>query len=81
MLRRWLTHRRLCFGAQTREELRGHHLRGALNHALAHARDRPTNLHVTRIAHCRAVIRLLEIQIAGAFEKTRRAFALYSPVG
>ena len=75
MLRRWLTHLRLCFCTQTSEKLRRHHLRGALNHSLAHARDRSANLNVAGVVHLRAVLGLLEIQIAGTFEKSRRAFA------
>src|SRR6185295_11896830 len=76
MLRRWLTHRRLCFGAQTREELPRHHLRRPLDHALAHARDRSSNLHVAHITNLRTIRCLLELEIAGAFEKSRLAFAV-----
>ena len=61
MLRRWLAHFRLCFGTEAGEELRGHHLRRALDHALAHARDRPANLNVSRVSDLRARCCLLEI--------------------
>src|ERR1051325_186216 len=76
MLRRRLTHLCLRFNSQTREELRRHHLRRALDHALAHARDRAPNLHVARVSDFSAVPILREIEVARTFEKTRRAFAL-----
>ena len=76
MLRRWLTHVRLCFRTQSRKELRGHHLRGALDHSLAHARNRPAYLNVAHITHLRSMFCLSQIEIARTFEKSRRAFTV-----
>lgn len=74
MLRRRITHRRLRFRVQTRKKLRRHHLRCALNHSLAHAGDCSTYLYVARIIDFRDVLFLLEIEVTGAFQKTRGAF-------
>ena len=76
MLRRWLTHLRLCFCSQAREELRGHHLRSALNHSLAHARDGAAHLDVARVFDVSEVSFLFEIQVAGAFQKPGCTFAV-----
>jgi hypothetical protein len=70
-----LAHLRLRFRTQASKELRGHHFRGALYHALPYARNRSTYLNVTRVIDLCNVPFLYEVQIAGAFEESRRAFA------
>ena len=77
MLRRWLTQLRLCFCSQTGEELRGHHLDRALDHALAHTGDGAAHLDVAGVVNFGEVTFLCEIEVAGTFQKTGRAFAFY----
>ena len=76
MLWRRLAHRRRCFGTQAGEELSRHHLRRALNHSLAHTRNRAANLNVARVTHLRSAFHLLEIQITRTLKKSRRPFAV-----
>src|SRR2546423_4400151 len=72
----WVFGRGLGFGFERGEELRGHHLRRALNHALADARNRAADLHVARVLDDGRAFALGEIEIARAFQKTRLTFAL-----
>lgn len=43
---------------------------------MAHARDRPADLHVARIIDFSEVTILFKLKVAGTFEKAGRAFAL-----
>src|SRR5205085_4550619 len=66
----------LCFGFERGEELRGHHLGRALNHALADAGNRAADLHVTRVLDHSRAFALCEIEIACAFQETRLTLAI-----
>jgi len=59
------------------EELSSHHLHRALEHTLAHARDRAANLYIAFVADYGYAVPLLEIEIARAFQEARLALAVY----
>src|SRR5436305_2413771 len=66
----------LCLHLNRSEELRGHHLRRALNHALAYACDCSTYLYVASVFDYRRTLSLFQINVARAFQKSRLAFAV-----
>ena len=66
----------LRLGFNRGEELGGHHLRGALNHALANACYRAADLNLATVSDYGHVVLPREIEITRAFQKTRLTFSI-----
>ena len=66
----------LRLGFNCGEELGGHHLRGALEHALAHACDRPADLNLAAVSDYGYVVLSREIEVTGAFQETRLTLSI-----
>jgi len=78
MLWRRLVSHSFGLGFDCCEELSSHHLHRALEHTLAHARDRAANLYIAFVADYGHAVPLLEIEIARAFQEARLALAVYN---
>lgn len=65
------------FGFDGSEELGGHHLNRALEHALSNTCYCTANLHVALVADYGHAVSPLEIEITSAFKKARLTFAVH----
>ena len=66
----------LRLGFNRGEELGSHHLRGALNHALANACYRAADLNLAAVSDYGHVVLPRQIEVTGAFQETRLTFSI-----